>query len=147
MGKKFELGERDKKKLDGYLADLINQGKGTGRLAVCPTCNQEIAKPDGATYRFVIMTGKDSGVFVPVSEGKTVTLGRGEDCEIVLADPHVSRRHCEFKGQEKFCVLTDLDSGNGTMINGERVKSKQLSSGDVIKLGKTRIVFGLDPTQ
>jgi len=44
-------------------------------------------------------------------------------------------------------VLTDLDSGNGTMINGERVKSKQLSSGDVIKLGKTRIVFGLDPTQ
>jgi len=145
MGK-FQFSEKDKKQLDGYLADLINQSKGTDRRAVCPTCGQEIPRKDGAKYRFVIMTGKNTGVFVPVDEGKTVTLGRGDDCEIILADPHVSRRHCQFKGQEKFCVLTDLGSGNGTKVNGQRIESKQLASGDVIKLGNTNIVFGLDPT-
>ena len=63
------------------------------------------------------------------------------DCEVVLSDNNVSRRHAEIRLQEDHYVLVDLGSTNGTKVNGARVKERVLADGDEIALGKTQLRF------
>lgn len=70
-----------------------------------------------------------------------VTIGRLPDCEIVLDDRNVSRRHAEVRRQGNGFVVVDLDSTNGTKVNGGGVKERRLEDGDEITLGSTRIRF------
>jgi len=62
------------------------------------------------------------------------TIGRDDDCEIVLDGDTVSRRHCEITCLGAAYVLRD-SSRNGTFINGERVRQAQLHDGDQIRIG------------
>lgn len=72
------------------------------------------------------------------------TLGAADDCDIVIDDPYVSRRHCRIVREDERYWIEDLDSCNGTYVDGERVvKRKELSMNDSIGLGKTlRIAWG-----
>ncbi len=70
-----------------------------------------------------------------------VTIGRLPDCEIVLSDPNVSRRHAEIRRRGNDFVVVDLDSTNGTRVNGVGVRERRLSDGDRITLGATEIQF------
>ncbi len=82
-------------------------------------------------------------------EGRTETigaagavLGRSRDCEVVLADANVSRRHAEIRPRGGSWVLTDLGSTNGVTVNGVAVdRPRVLSPGDVIELGTTSVTF------
>jgi len=133
----------DDLKFDGYMAQLINQSKSVERKATCPTCKQEIVKKDGVVHHLIIVTGKNTGVYLPVPEGKTIIIGRGDDCDVRLADPMTSRHHCELKGTPKFCVLSDLESANGTFVNGSKITNKQLTRGDTIEVGGTKLAFSV----
>jgi signal transduction histidine kinase len=75
-----------------------------------------------------------------LDEGTTV-IGRAADCEISILDNGLSRRHSaiEIVGGESF--LVDLQSKNGSFVNGVRVTRKELHPGDVIRLGE--VVFEL----
>ncbi len=74
-----------------------------------------------------------------------VTLGRSRQCDIVLQDPNVSRRHAEVRPRGGSWVLTDLDSTNGSRINGRTVeRSEVLKPGDEIELGSTALRFELE---
>lgn len=65
-----------------------------------------------------------------------VTIGRLPDCEIVLDDRNVSRRHAEVRRQGNGFVVVDLDSTNGTKVNGSRAAEQRLRPGDRIELGE-----------
>jgi pSer/pThr/pTyr-binding forkhead associated (FHA) protein len=69
--------------------------------------------------------------------GRTFVLGRGRQCEVVLADDTVSSSHArlEAKGQGERVVVTDLNSSNGTFLNGKRITSAQAQAGDVLRFG------------
>lgn len=69
------------------------------------------------------------------------TAGRHPDGEIFLDDVTVSRRHAEFHRDGGTFSVRDLGSLNGTYLNGERVQSAVLSTGDEIQIGKYRLVF------
>jgi adenylate cyclase len=71
----------------------------------------------------------------------TTRVGRGDDSEIVLLDPSVSRAHAivEFDAGEP--VVRDLDSTNGTYVNGRRVRVESLRDGDELRFGNTRMKF------
>lgn len=73
---------------------------------------------------------------------QTIVLGRSRDCDIHIADPNVSRRHAEVRpdGSGGF-TLIDLDSTNGTELNGKRVSHVRLSEGDVITIGTIELTF------
>jgi hypothetical protein len=72
-------------------------------------------------------------------------LGRSRECDIILSDANVSRRHAEVRPRGGTWVLTDLGSTNGAAVNGEPVdRSRVLSPGDVIELGTTRVTFSLE---
>lgn len=77
---------------------------------------------------------------VPVS-GAPIHIGRGAECELVLRDSKVSRRHARLVARDGLLVLTDLGSTNGTMVNGHRVSEVVLGSGDRIELGESTLVI------
>jgi FHA domain-containing protein len=72
---------------------------------------------------------------------RRVVLGRSKDCDIQLADPNVSRRHAELRQEGSAYWLIDLDSTNGSQVNGRRTARAKLESGDTITVGSTDLVF------
>jgi hypothetical protein len=73
--------------------------------------------------------------------GARVVLGRSKDCDVQVEDSNVSRRHAELRREGPAWWLVDLDSTNGTELNGKRVKRAKLSDGDTITLGDSDLVF------
>ena len=77
----------------------------------------------------------------PLEGIETISLGRGEINQIVLADGDVSRCHCAIRLENGGYYLKDLDSRNGTFLNNLPVKEAFLRHGDCIRIGKTLILF------
>jgi FHA domain-containing protein len=74
-------------------------------------------------------------------EASIVQIGRAPSCDIVLDDRNVSRRHAEIRRRGPVVVLIDLDSTNGTIVNGRRVREHPLADGDRITMGNSRLTF------
>lgn len=74
-------------------------------------------------------------------KGRTLSIGRAEENNIQIKDPKSSRRHCQIRKISKEYKLVDLQSQNGTRVNGEEVFQKVLHNGDLIEVGSTRIRF------
>src|SRR5204863_5621182 len=72
---------------------------------------------------------------------RCVVLGRSRDCDVQLSDPNISRRHAELRQEGATFWIVDLDSTNGTELNGEPTKRARLENGDRITLGSTELVF------
>src|SRR3954452_23253679 len=70
-----------------------------------------------------------------------VTIGRMPDCDVVLSDTNVSRRHAELRRKDDAIVVVDLGSTNGTKVNGAGVKERVLADGDEITVGLTKLRF------
>ncbi|RYD04592.1 hypothetical protein N752_14560 [Desulforamulus aquiferis] len=68
-------------------------------------------------------------------------MGRRDSCDIVLLDSSISRRHAQLEPAGGRYWLTDLGSTNGTYLNGLLVEKVELTSGDVISLGSTVLIF------
>jgi hypothetical protein len=72
----------------------------------------------------------------------TYTLGRGADANIAVSDINASRMHAQLQSQgDGSWVITDLDSTNGTKVNGKRVSNQVLHEGDRITIGLTNYLF------
>lgn len=77
---------------------------------------------------------------VVASEG--AVIGRSRDCDVVLDDAGISRRHAHIRPTAQGWTIEDLRSTNGVLLNGERLRGSQpLQIGDRIELGTTEIVF------
>lgn len=71
-----------------------------------------------------------------------VTIGREEENTIRLNDERVSRFHAKLQEDAGRVILTDLDSTNGTRVNGRPVQMRVLKPGDQVSIGRCLIVFG-----
>ena len=90
-------------------------------------------------FEFVVREGKQVGRTISIDSGQTISLGRLKDCNVVLDDGAASRRHCTISAREDGCVLTDLQSANGTFVNEQRVTTVKLADADRIRIGSTVI--------
>ena len=84
---------------------------------------------------------KDSTI--PLSEGE-ITIGREASNGVAVSDPSVSRKHCVLRGQEGRFQVRDLDSRNGTQVNGTVVQEQWLQHGDEIAAGDSSFLFLLE---
>ena len=83
-----------------------------------------------------IVEGRDAGQQFPLTG--TMLIGRDPSADLVIADSEVSTRHASFVLVDGGVAVEDLDSTNGTFVNGQRVTgSQQLQAGDRIQLGAT----------
>ncbi|HLS03747.1 MAG TPA: DUF3662 and FHA domain-containing protein [Actinomycetales bacterium] len=101
--------------------------KGSTAPATSSAARHPIIDVDGHRY---LLTGQ-----------KTV-LGRGSEADIVVNDTGVSRRHLEFRiTPERRVIATDLNSTNGTFVEGHPVDAATLVNGNTITIGRTTILF------
>jgi pSer/pThr/pTyr-binding forkhead associated (FHA) protein len=73
-----------------------------------------------------------------------LSAGRSNECEIVLDQPGVSRRHVMFVREGERHQVRDLDSINGVLVNGEKIGRRDLEVGDVVKIESFELTFLLD---
>jgi len=76
-----------------------------------------------------------------VVTGDPFVIGRSRECDLVLDDPNVSRRHAELRREDGGWAVRDLGSTNGIKLNGRRSRGGRLSPGDEITLGLSRLTF------
>lgn len=75
-------------------------------------------------------------------EQDSISIGRGEDQDIVIDNTSVSRKHAEIRKEGFRWVVEDLGSSNGTFLHGQKIESPQaVSAGDEIGFGKFSLVF------
>ncbi len=95
----------------------------------------------GILATLYVLQGPDKGMTFHTTDEPAI-LGRGSD-QIPLTDRTVSRRHAQLRPENGAWSLHDLQSANGTYVNGVRVtKPLRLKHGDQIKVGATLIVYG-----
>jgi len=71
-----------------------------------------------------------------------LAIGRAPDCDLVIRDILLSRRHCRLIPADDGWKIQDLQSKNGTFINGERLRDpRPLCDNDLIRLGRSKIIF------
>jgi len=107
---------------------------------------------DTASYcvpTLTFLSGDALGKELPLLQ-QQITLGRGEDCDVVIMDPSVSRRHVQLScrkviakddRQDLKVVMRDLGSTNGTLVNYRKVRHAVLKAGDKIILGRIILKF------
>ena len=82
---------------------------------------------------------------------RELIIGRGADADLLINDITVSRRHASVRQDGRTVVVTDLESANGTFLNGERVfDGTRAEDGDILHLGSAKIrvkVDGREPEQ
>jgi pSer/pThr/pTyr-binding forkhead associated (FHA) protein len=76
--------------------------------------------------------------------GDRITLGRAPTNEIILQDAKASRSHAQIEFEGNVCSLADLESTNGTRVNGKLVERADLSPGDVISIGDSTLRYEID---
>ena len=97
-----------------------------------------------ATAVLVICNGGFAGMEHGLSADETL-IGRNPTTDITLLDEGISREHAIIlrdEGTQTFAI-EDLQSTNGTKVNGKRIRSAELSHGDEIEIGHTRFCFWL----
>jgi predicted component of type VI protein secretion system len=93
------------------------------------------------TVTFLVLEGVDKGrVYkdLPIP----VTIGREEGNGLRLNDERVSRFHAKVQVEDGDIILTDLDSTNGTRVNGSAIQIRRLRPGDQVSIGRTMLLFG-----
>lgn len=90
--------------------------------------------------QLIIIDGPNRGKKLTLDKNVT-TLGKRETNDLVISDKTVSRNHLEIRYLQDSFLLRDLDSTNGTFINGTRVKEAYLEPGDLVKVGNTTLEF------
>jgi len=88
----------------------------------------------------VIMNGEQKGKDFRLFPGRNV-IGTAADCEVVLTDAYLSSKHCAIRYEDEQYSLVDLDSTNGSYVNGKRTSKAELIDNDMIRLGKTELKF------
>ena len=87
----------------------------------------------------VILTGSKVGKVIPLQA--TNRLGRSRKVEVFLPDEGVSQEHCLITVSQDTVRVRDLESTNGVLLNGDRVRTAPLHHGDILMLGQTSVLF------
>jgi predicted component of type VI protein secretion system len=103
-----------------------------------PTASVTPAPAAPARFATVSVSGIDHDV---VLQGDRVVVGRLGSCDICLTDRNVSRQHAAFVSGPAGWSIADLDSTNGTLLNGAPVARKTLRDGDIVTVGVTELVY------
>jgi diguanylate cyclase (GGDEF)-like protein len=89
----------------------------------------------------LVLSGPDAGQWFDLPLGRRCVVGRHPDAHVRLADPAVSREHCEIRiAEERKVKIRDLGSHNGTFIDGYPINEEPLKDGDRIQLSSETVL-------
>ena len=90
--------------------------------------------------RLIAIAGPLKGTTIALTDIETI-IGRDMGNSVAINDPLVSRRHCSIRNSGALVHVSDLESLNGTFVNGVPAREKQLEHGDRIKVGGSQFIF------
>ena len=90
--------------------------------------------------RLVVMSGPESGRIIDITKTPFV-VGKGEECDLVLTEPTVSRTHFTIESEKGVFVIRDHGSTNGTWIDQFRIKEAWLRPGTILRAGSCQLRF------
>ncbi len=122
-------GEADSASVKGsdFLAD---EGDGKTRVGALPKIVALLRVTTGTASHEEFQVNKPE-----------IIIGRGQNCDLIIQDKKSSRKHAVIRQSGIRYFVKDLDSANGTLVNGQPMSEQELSSEDVIKIGETEIQF------
>jgi predicted component of type VI protein secretion system len=95
--------------------------------------------------RLLIQSGTEAGQAFELDRDVTI-IGRGTDTDIVLTDTAVSRHHCQILREANAFIVQDMESKNGTIVNGEPITgAHHMQEGDLITVGDTTFLVESSP--
>jgi len=100
----------------------------------------EVAAPEGATRLFIRTDGETEVVHVL---GRKTTIGRTPDNDLQIDTKFISRHHAVILAAPAHTIIEDLNSTNGVMVNGRRIRRHPLKDGDMVAIGKTQFRFAV----
>jgi hypothetical protein len=129
-------------------------GGGGGEMPIMPsgagTAMMNIGDMGGAAGKdarkgevcgwLVALNGQHKGEDFRLRIGKNV-IGTAADCDVVLSDKKLSRKHATIRYEGGEFQIADLDSSNGTFVNDEKIQKHDLIDNDIIKLGDIEFEF------
>ena len=101
--------------------------------------NQQVQEPVSTMTVTLVTFGKDGKPRKFDLSRETTIVGRKTDANLRIPLADISRTHCELALENGHVTVRDLDSSNGTFVNGEQVDESKLKAGDELRLGP--IVF------
>jgi two-component system cell cycle response regulator len=110
------------------------------------TLRMERVIPDPASQpakkipSLIVLKGKDRGKIFKMT-AKNTSLGRDPNIDICLSDHSISRKHCLLINDQSAITIVDLQSSNGTLVNGKSISKAKLKDGDQIAIGETVMNF------
>jgi pSer/pThr/pTyr-binding forkhead associated (FHA) protein len=97
----------------------------------------ETNQPDVIGFLYVL-EGNLSGEIIKLFSERNV-IGTSAECTVVLNDSGISAKHASIRYEDEKYIIRDLDSKNGTYVNGEDVVKHELQENDVLLLGDTKL--------
>jgi hypothetical protein len=129
------LTARSRAELDELLADVRQPGPLRRAALAAVGWLSTLTADVEAAWR----TGRMPVLALPEHPTRPTTIGRSIECDCVLTEPSVSRRHAQVRRAGDVWLLRDLGSSNGTRVNGMRVTEEtEVRPGDHVSLGGVR---------
>ena len=100
-------------------------------------------QPIRTRYRHLLVLDTQNERMV-LRPGRNV-IGRGSAADVRITDTGISREHAEISTDGVLATIIDLQSTNGTLVNGKRISRAALRHGDVIRLGRSVLVYRYEP--
>src|ERR1700733_11802940 len=100
--------------------------------------------PDGAVLVVLSGTAARAEARIPGRIGGVLKVGKAPDNDLVVTDPTVSRYHLEVARTERGIVVRDLESRNGTVVGGARIREAMLEPGSLLAIGDVSLLVRVD---
>jgi two-component system NtrC family sensor kinase len=135
-------GEPHSGKFAGATRDDSSRKTRLGGCRIAGCCNFSLDISGVDLPSLFVIQGTDQGKRIDVTS-EAVRVGRDSDNAVRLHDTEVSRHHAEvrFDAEENRYLIVDLDSSNGTFVNGVAVQQRELRNGDRILVGCTLMIY------
>jgi hypothetical protein len=130
--------------LSGQIEIIINENSeyNTGDFSISTEAKKGKIAPATSTtetHPIIIIDGKK----YVLTYAKTI-LGRGKDADVIINEKNISRHHASITRTEKGYVLTDLDSTNGTFVEGNKINKAYLLNGNQFSVGTKSGLFQIN---
>lgn len=109
------------------------------------TILEQPALPQNTAFPALVGGGNNTFNERYVLTGSRVQVGRAETSDLVLPHPTISTHHADLTEENGHWRLEDLDSRNGTFVNGHRITSQILANGDVVRFGQAEFLYDHPP--
>lgn len=122
------------------ITDIVSGGASSRQRRPAAQRTEVYRVPGTAACAFRLLTGANAGTTYTIPEGSS-TVGRSSDADIHIEASDVSRRHLRVDRSGARVEITDLDSTNGTRVNGEPIRHATLRNGDEVLVGMQAFRF------